>query len=165
MLGGIHSHPELHADYGPHVGHPWLRENTNYSAQVCSIQVHLPISWAFTLVPVEGLSLTNDLEDSRTWTAASWAMDWSLWCSPDSTLFSKAHRNKPWFHHTWIKQAPHKENSNPAAVVDIEKENWISTPEDLKFLFWKKTAGPMQIDNAPLPYLCVSKFIGYLIFS
>ena len=34
--------------------------------------------------------------------------------------------------------------SNPAAVVDAEKESWTCTPEgDLKFLLWKKIASPI----------------------
>lgn len=77
----------------------WIKNQTIWTtprakvdnfAQVCSLQVHLPIWQALTLILAGRPSLTKDLEDSRPRAAVSWAIDQSLWCPTDNTLLPKA---------------------------------------------------------------------------
>ena len=70
------------------------RSNTNNFAQVFSFHVYPPFWQALTPVSAMRSSLTKDLEDSRSWTAVSQAIDQFLWCPADNTLFPKAHRNQ-----------------------------------------------------------------------
>ena len=108
------------------------RANTNNFAQVCSLQVHLPIWWALHPFQPEVWILLRPRR-LKVMKAVSWAMDQTLWCLADNTCFPKAHGNQ-------VLDPPHTnkwelpEEDLDLSAVDTSRESWTCTPEgDIQF--------------------------------
>ena len=67
---------------------------------------------------------------------------------------------KPWIHHIWIKWAQPEQDSNPAPVVDAEKESWTCTGRRFEISISEEESRPQCRMTRFLYFINVFAYLG-----